>query len=94
MPTKDDAAGLSSDEQLALWVAGEAVHRGVRPDGECCPDFSCCNPKMFTEKSEREAFRDATEDIRHSMLMTFLGRALSGHEVYLAGDPTNYQELS
>jgi hypothetical protein len=81
------------EKQLALWVAGEAVHVNGKYGGVCCPDFSCCKPAMFTEKAEREAFRDSDGSARHLMLVTFLGRAF-GPKVYIAGDPANYQEPS
>jgi len=34
-------------EQIRLWVNGESVHSDHRfPQGECCPDFSCCIQEM------------------------------------------------
>lgn len=48
---------MDPDEQLRLWVEGESIHNG--PDsieGECCPDFSCCNPEMLLPRPEREAY--------------------------------------
>lgn len=32
-------------EQGRQWVAGESHHNRV--DDECCPDFSCCVPRLF-----------------------------------------------
>ena len=93
---QQDRDRLESDDQLKRWAAGESIHRGSRTEGECCPDFSCCNDKMNTPKEEREAFLRADEAARMAMLMTFLGRALAGYDkkVYIAGDETNYQEPS
>jgi hypothetical protein len=33
--------------QTRAWVNGEAKHNEV--DDECCPDFSCCHPDLFTQ---------------------------------------------
>lgn len=33
--------------QLRRWVEGHSEHNRI--DDECCPDFSCCNPKLFTQ---------------------------------------------
>lgn len=32
-------------DQGLQWVAGESHHNLV--DDECCPDFSCCEPRLF-----------------------------------------------
>ena len=67
-------------EQLRLWVAGESVHNGVPkdPEGECCPDFSCCKPELQAPKEEREHFASLPMDDveRDRMLGMFLGRLL------------------
>ena len=93
-PKLTDAKAMTSSEQLERWVEGESIHRGSPTEGQCCPDFSCCNDKMNTPKETREVFQRANEQIRESMLMTFLGQALAGYEkeVYIAGDPTNYED--
>jgi hypothetical protein len=76
-------------EQLRLWVEGNSVHVGGKQDGRCCPDFSCCNPENKAPKEERELFQDLYLAERHDeyerLLMMFLGRALNGHNVYIAG---------
>jgi hypothetical protein len=88
----------ATDEQLRLWVEGTSVHNDEA--GECCPDFSCCQPGLLAPKETREAFARASEEERTSMLMMFLGAAIElameGKEkgVYIAGDPTNYTEPS
>ena len=33
--------------QLYLWLSGISEHNQV--DDECCPDFSCCVPSLFTK---------------------------------------------
>lgn len=66
------------DEQLRRWVAGDPVHNGAtRTAGECCPDFSCCNPSLLAPSEEREAYVAAGEAERMRMLMMFLGRGCS-----------------
>lgn len=63
------------DVQLQRWLAGDSVHNGAsRTDGECCPDFSCCVPRLLAPLEEREAFVAAPEGERMRMLMMFLGR--------------------
>ena len=37
--------------QSQLWLDGNPKHNYV--DGECCIDFSCCNPELFTEDFNR-----------------------------------------
>ncbi len=82
---------VSTDEQLERWVAGEPVHNDEKD--ECCPDFSCCNPKLLATQEEREKFRGASEDERAAMLSIFLGRMLAAEGVgaCVAGGPANYQ---
>ena len=73
---------MTSDEQLELWVNGTSVHN--QDKDECCPDFSCCNKRMNTPVEERILFRDRPE-LRDSMLMMFLGKALADYNVHIAG---------
>jgi hypothetical protein len=37
--------------QTEAWVEGFPFHN--REDNECCPDFSCCRPDMFTQEKEK-----------------------------------------
>ncbi|MDX1700539.1 MAG: hypothetical protein R3250_07980 [Melioribacteraceae bacterium] len=37
--------------QGLLWVKGQSFHNDI--DGECCPDFSCCEPSLF-EKDQKQ----------------------------------------
>lgn len=34
-------------EQGHAWINGQSVHNKLRD--ECCPDFSCCVPKLFEQ---------------------------------------------
>ncbi len=81
---------MTHEEQLQKWVDGESIH-GAGKHEDCCPDFSCCNPKLLAFKGERQAFQAADEQARHAMLFTFLGRmlAIEGANAYIAGDPAN-----
>ena len=80
---------MNKYEQLGLWVEGKSVHRGSRTEGECCPDFSCCRPELLAPKDVREVFAAAykleNEPVVMRMLMAFLGEALSGYKVHIAG---------
>ena len=86
---------ITSDEQLAWWVAGKLVHN---EGGECCPDFSCCQPDLLASVKERKAFQrahqNADEETRMAMLGTFLRRAmekaapLKKVKVHIAGEQT------
>lgn len=82
---------MTHDEQLAAWINGDSRH-GAGKHKECCPDFSCCRPELLAPKDVRQRFVNATEDERHKMLFMFLGAAMAGKSVYLAGDEANYTE--
>ncbi len=84
---------MTSIKQLTEWVKGNSVHIGDGENGQCCPDFSCCNPLIDTPKEERELFaelyiNEKTEE-QEKMLMMFLGRSLAtigkDKDVYIAG---------
>ena len=79
----------SYEEQLKLWVEGESVHCRKKLDievggkvlrteeiVECCPDFSCCKPKLLAPREVREAFASGNEELRSAMCLTFLGSML------------------
>ena len=66
---------MTADEQLELWVLGES--RCPNDRDECCPDFSCCMPKLLADKKVREAFANADDEARAAMLGMFLGAAVS-----------------
>jgi hypothetical protein len=79
----------TNEEQLKLWVEGESVHcrkkinievegKVVRTEEliECCPDFSCCKPKLLATREVRESFLKGNEELRSAMCLTFLGSML------------------
>lgn len=73
---------MTPEEQVELWCNGKSVHNHDRD--ECCPDFSCCNPSAAAPMEERQTFKNRPE-LRDAMLMGFLGRALAGVNVHVAG---------
>ena len=80
---------MTSDEQLDEWVKGNPVHNKGRD--ECCPDFSCCQPKLLASEAVRRKFRDADEKARMGFLWMFLGAVIaleSDKKVYVSGDGT------
>jgi len=85
---------LKAEKQLELWVKGKSVHNNEQ--GECCPDFSCCKPHLLAPEHERKAFSEASQKGDHkvttSMLVEFLGRAISSPEIYVAGYSENYKD--
>lgn len=94
-------APLTNDEQLAAWEEGMSVHRfapdedashnlnGAELGGECCPDFSCCQPKLLQPVAIRRAFRAASEDGRLRFLGAFVSAMMAdaapGTTVHVAG---------
>lgn len=93
----------ASDHQLREWIEGRPWHNPLSPQptiegGECCPDFSCCQSELLAPDDERRRFAQADGQLRHEMLMIFLGRCIAkategtGKRVHLAGDnPTEIQ---
>lgn len=61
--------------QTDEWVNGNPIHNTV--DNECCPDFSCCKPEFLQSKDVRKSFAKANKETQHTMLMGFLGSAIS-----------------
>lgn len=81
---------MTNNEQLLKWVKGESVHNNEL--GQCCPDFSCCNPDMNTSLEVRELFMEAhlndDESQKMKLLGMFLGQAIStisDKKVYIGG---------
>ena len=92
------ATVVTADEQLARWVDGDSAC--PNDDDECCPDFSCCQPELLADEDVRRRFAIADQEGRTALLMEFLGAAISKMaedvdakvpEVYVAGDPANYE---
>lgn len=81
---------ITSDEQLRRWALGESVCPNTRH--ECCPDFSCCRPKLGWPIEKRAKFIAAGQGEREKMMMGALG-ALAGEIGTKAqvtrGDPTD-----
>jgi hypothetical protein len=76
------------DEQLALWVQGKPVCPNDRH--ECCPDFSCCRPKLLWPEAVRLRFAAAGQGEREKMMMSSVDKLIaeSGKNVYVTrGDP-------
>lgn len=49
---RDRRAYLRRVRQQALaWINGRPYHDPVTD--ECCPDFSCCHPDLFTDDAEQ-----------------------------------------
>ncbi len=89
---------MTSDEQLARWVDGESAC--PNDAGECCPDFSCCQPELLADALLRRRFVAVDEAGRSALLMGFLTAAIAKMaellaakvpKVYVAGDPANYE---
>lgn len=76
---------MTADEQIEKWVNGESIC--PNDNGECCPDFSCCNPKLKRSKEEREAFAAASQEERENMLWGYLGSLVLTFDmpIHLAG---------
>lgn len=78
---------MTPEEQLNKWIEGEPLCPNDR--GECCPDFSCCQPELLVDRRVRQAFAEANDELRMSMLGMFLGEALGtmhpGKKVHILG---------
>ena len=80
------------DEQLCWWVAGISVCPNTRH--ECCPDFSCCRPKLGWPLEKRAKFMGVGQGEREKMMMGALGALVedSGKKAYITrGDPKDHQ---
>lgn len=79
---------MTSEEQVKKWVKGKSIHNTERD--ECCPDFSCCQPELLAPFEVREKFQDSGEEARFGMLAHFLGAALAGENVHIAGQGASH----
>ena len=81
---------MDNKQQLDEWIKGNSAHTD---NGDCCPDFSCCNPKLMANEEERKIFAEADESKQMKMLFGYLGKMLAVEmpekKVYLAGDEAN-----
>ena len=82
MKIKGNTYKERSQFQLNEWVKGNSIHNDI--DDECCPDFSCCNKQVKTDKVMRETFKavcnNGNEETKMGMLMGFLGAAIAGYK--------------
>jgi len=65
---------MTPEDQLEQWVCGISIHNDEL--GECCPDFSCCQPSLLASQEERDNFL-VNKGMRDTMLMMFLSRMLT-----------------
>ena len=80
------------EEQLEEWLKGNSVHLRIQGskyvEYECCPDFSCCQPKLLADKKIREQYVISDQRGRNKFLGIFLGAAVamsSDKKVHIAG---------
>jgi hypothetical protein len=66
---------ITPEQQLEAWASGDSVCPSTK--GECCPDFSCCQPKLAWAPERRASFVAADQGMREKMLMGSLGSAIS-----------------
>jgi hypothetical protein len=84
------AGAPTPDEQLARWVSGESICPNTQH--ECCPDFSCCQPKLAWPMDRRAKFVAADQSTREKMMMGALGSlaAQTVAKLYVTrGDPAD-----
>ena len=67
-----DERPMTLNAQLALWVKGVSAHNGET--GQCCPDYSCCEPALLAPEEERITYLVGTDQQREAMTLTFLSR--------------------
>ena len=73
---------MSPDEQLKLWVNGTSVHNGkTRSEGECCPDFSCCQPELLWPIEKRIEYQTANGEAREKMCIGSLCGLMDFNEI-------------
>ena len=51
---------MTHDEQIKAWVEGRSLHSFT--EGECVPDFSCCQPDLKVDEATRRRFGQAHEE--------------------------------
>ena len=86
---------LTPERQLEAWLRGESLCPNTRD--ECCPDFSCCIPSALVPIEQRQAFVDATQEVREAMCVGFLGglsEAASDSKVHIAGQIPDPEDVN
>ncbi len=68
---------MEQKEQIALWRQGKSLHD--HENNCCCPDFSCCNPRLLAPEAVREAYIKAYQEgdnlLIHNIQIQFLQAA-------------------
>lgn len=66
---------------------GNVINHDYLEGGECCPDFSCCEPSLLWPLDQRILFMQR-KDLRSNMLMMSLHSlaASKGKAIYIAGE--------
>ncbi|WP_152986780.1 hypothetical protein [Pseudovibrio sp. POLY-S9] len=73
MPEEFESYSEAQQHQLNEWVQGRPWHNpfspdGVKGEGECCPDFSCCSSGQIWSMEMRKDFAEAGDKKRQAML--------------------------
>lgn len=92
MLTREPPGAPSPEEQLRRWALGDSVCPNTRH--ECCPDFSCCKPKLGWSLEKRAKFMVASQGEREKMMMGALGAVIAdaGQVAFVTrGDPADYE---
>lgn len=58
---------VTPEDQLRRWADGDPACPNT--SGECCPDFSCCRPKLLWPEEKRRRFLAADRGTREKMLV-------------------------
>jgi hypothetical protein len=66
---------MNRDEQLDLWIAGDP--RCPNGEGNCCPDFSCCNHDLLQPVDVRREYKRGSKKKREQLEFAFLQAALA-----------------
>jgi hypothetical protein len=70
---------VTPDEQLRRWADGDPVCPSTT--GECCPDFSCCRPKLLWPEERRRLFVQSDQPARERMLVGALTALVNDAEL-------------
>ena len=66
---------IHNDENRPILIVDEndnVVRTVFTEGGECCPDFSCCQPNLKWPDKLRQKFKQSDEQTRQSMLFMSL----------------------
>ncbi len=82
---------ITPEEQLVAWVKGQSVCPST--SGECCPDFSCCRPKLAWPPDKRVKYVTADRGTREKMMLEGIEALVGpGVEVHVTrGEPTDHE---